>query len=154
MGNFKLSKTSLERLEGVDEELVAIVKRAITITPIDFGIPWMGGLRTIDDQRKLVEKKVSFTMKSKHIEGKAFDVVAYVGLRPSWELELYDDIADTIIQAAKEIGVKQLKWGGAWHIDNILDWDGTALEAYDDMVKVRTEQGRRVFTDMPHFQKG
>ena len=28
MGNFKLSKTSLERLEGVDEELVAIVKRA------------------------------------------------------------------------------------------------------------------------------
>ena len=101
MGNFKLSKTSLERLEGVDEELVAIVKRAITITPIDFGIPWMGGLRTIEDQRKLFEKKVSFTMKSKHIEGKAFDVVAYVGPRPSWELELYDDIADTIIQSEK-----------------------------------------------------
>jgi peptidoglycan L-alanyl-D-glutamate endopeptidase CwlK len=154
MSEFKLSKTSLGRLEGVDEELVAIVKRAITITPIDFGIPWMGGLRTIADQRKLVEKKVSHTMKSKHIEGNAFDVVAYVGARPSWELALYDDLADTIIKSAKEIGVKQLKWGGAWHIDNILEWDGTALEAYDDMVKVRTAQGRRVFTDMPHFQKG
>ena len=35
MGQFKLSKTSLGRLEGVDEELVAVVKRAITITPID-----------------------------------------------------------------------------------------------------------------------
>ena len=62
MGNFKLSKTSLERLEGVDEELVAIVKRAITITPIDFGIPWMGGLRTIEDQRKLFEKKVTIVI--------------------------------------------------------------------------------------------
>jgi len=67
---------------------------------------------------------------------------------------LYDDLADTIIKSAKEIGVEQLKWGGAWHIDNILEWKGTALEAYDDMVKVRTDQGRRVFTDMPHFQKG
>jgi len=154
MSDFKLSKTSLGRLEGVDEELVAIVKRAITITPIDFGIPWMGGLRTIEDQRELVKKKVSHTMKSKHIEGNAFDVVAYVGARPSWELALYDDLADTIIKSAKEIGVEQLKWGGAWHIDNILEWKGTALEAYDDMVKVRTDQGRRVFTDMPHFQKG
>ena len=39
MSKFKLSSTSLGRLEGVDEELVAVVKRAITITPIDFGIP-------------------------------------------------------------------------------------------------------------------
>jgi len=154
MSQFKLSKTSLSRLKGVNEELVSVVKRAIAITPIDFGIPWMGGLRTIEDQRELVKKKVSFTMKSKHIEGNAFDVVAYVGPRPSWELALYDDLADTIIKAAKEVGMSQLKWGGAWHIDNILDWDGTALEAYDDMVRVRTDQGRRVFTDMPHFQIG
>ena len=143
MGNFKLSKTSLERLEGVDEELVAIVKRAITITPIDFGIPWMGGLRTIDDQRKLVEKKVSFTMKSKHIEGKAFDVVAYVGPRPSWELELYDDIADTIIQSAREIGVKQLKWGGA----NLPSFRQIDLFFYD-LLPYRCFYLRLVFLDV------
>ena len=68
-----------------------------------------------------------------------------------WELELYDDIADTIIQSAKEIGVKQLS--GVGPADNILDWDGTALEAYDDMVKVRTEQGGE-FSQIYHFQKG
>ena len=154
MSKFKLSSTSLGRLEGVDEELVAVVKRAITITPIDFGIPPLGGLRTIEEQRKLVESGASKTMKSKHIDGVAFDFMCYLGPRPSWEIKLYDDVADVMVKSAKEIGLTQLKWGGAWHIDNILDWDGTMLDAYNDYVDTRRKQGRTPFTDMPHFQKG
>ena len=35
---YKLSKRSLSRLEGVDPKLVAVVKRAIELTRVDFGV--------------------------------------------------------------------------------------------------------------------
>ena len=42
---FKLSKRSLKRLQGVNQDLIDVVNRAIVITEIDFGIS--EGLRTI-----------------------------------------------------------------------------------------------------------
>mgnify|MGYP007073301953 CR=1 FL=1 len=37
MSEFKLSRRSLDRLQGVDERMVAVVKHAITVTRRDFG---------------------------------------------------------------------------------------------------------------------
>jgi peptidoglycan L-alanyl-D-glutamate endopeptidase CwlK len=105
---FKLSNRSLERLEGVDERLVTIVKTAIHLTKIDFGV--VCGLRTIEEQRELVEKGASQTMKSKHIDGLAVDLMAYIGSRASWELNLYDDIADAMAQAARELLQSRILW--------------------------------------------
>jgi peptidoglycan LD-endopeptidase CwlK len=51
-------------LQGVDEQLVATVKLAILITKIDFGV--ICGLRTMEEQRALVDKGASKTMRSKH----------------------------------------------------------------------------------------
>lgn len=146
---FKLSQRSLKNLEGVDPNLVAVVKRAIEITKVDFGVT--EGVRTIARQKELVAKGASQTMKSKHIEGKAVDLVAYIGSRISWELNLYDDIADAMKQAAKELGVS-LRWGGAWHINNIADWSGTMQEAMDSYIDTRRKAGQRPFLDCPHFE--
>jgi len=111
---FKLSQRSLDRMEGVDERLVAVAKSAIGHTKTDFGV--ICGLRTIEEQRELVDKGASKTMKSKHIEGRALDLMAYVGSRGSWELNLYDDLADAVKQGAIDVGVA-VRWGAAWHID-------------------------------------
>jgi uncharacterized protein YcbK (DUF882 family) len=73
---FKLGKRSLEKLEGVDASLVAVVKRAIELTKIDFGVIY--GLRTVEEQEKLFAAGKSQTMKSKHLEGRAVDLMAYV----------------------------------------------------------------------------
>ena len=146
---FKLSKRSLERLEGVDEELVWVVERAIELTDIDFGVT--EGVRTVERQRELVAKGASKTMKSKHIEGRAVDLAAYIGSRLSWEMSLYDNIADAMSAAALELGVK-LRWGAAWHISDITEYDGTMQDATDEYVRIRTEQGRRPFIDGPHFE--
>ena len=35
-------------------------------------------------------------MKSKHLEGRAVDLMAYIGGRGSWELNVYDEIADAM----------------------------------------------------------
>lgn len=146
---FKLSKRSLSRLEGVRPELVAVVQRAITITNVDFGV--IQGLRTMEEQRELVAKGASQTMKSKHLTGEAVDVMAYVGSRGSWEMSLYDDIADAFKLAAIEEDV-QIRWGAAWQVKDLREWDGTMQDAMDEYIDLRRSQGRRPFIDGPHFE--
>lgn len=106
---FKLSQRSLDRLTGVDEDLVAVVKRAIEITEVDFGIT--DGIRTLDRQEELYKKGLSKTMKSKHLIGRAVDVVAYVDGKVSWEEQYYHTIATAMKSAATELNVN-IKWGG------------------------------------------
>ena len=146
---YKLSQRSLDRMEGVDERLVAVAKAAIGHTKTDFGV--ICGLRTIEEQRELYSKGASKTMKSKHIDGNALDLMAYVGSRGSWEIKLYFDIADAVKQAAIDVGVA-MRWGAAWHINDIRDWDGTMEEAYNAYVDLRRSQGKSPFIDGPHFE--
>lgn len=148
---FKLSGRSLKNLDGIDTRLIEVVHYAIGVSRIDFGVT--EGLRTIERQRELVAAGASQTMNSKHIQGKAVDLVAYIGTRVSWELNLYDDIADAMKLAATEIGVP-IRWGAAWHLDDIRNWDGTMQDAMDDYINVRRSQGKRPFIDGPHFEIG
>jgi peptidoglycan L-alanyl-D-glutamate endopeptidase CwlK len=145
---YKLGKRSLERLEGVDERMVAIVKSAIHQSKQDFSVTC--GLRSIEEQKKLVAKGASQTMKSKHIDGLAVDLAAWEdGIR--WELNLYDEIADAVKAAANDLGVA-VRWGAAWHIDSFGDYKGTAEDAMNEYVDLRRSQGRRPFIDAPHFE--
>tara|TARA_Y100000389_G_scaffold48668_1_gene43981 strand:+ start:3105 stop:3557 length:453 start_codon:yes stop_codon:yes gene_type:complete len=146
---FKLSQRSLSRLEGVDDALVAVVQRAIEVTTIDFGVT--EGLRTIERQQELVDRGASKTMKSKHLNGSAVDLVAYLGSRVSWELNLYDNIADAMKQAAMELDVA-VRWGGAWTTSNICEWQGTMEQAMTNYIDMRRLQNRRPFIDGPHFE--
>jgi peptidoglycan LD-endopeptidase CwlK len=147
--SFRLSDRSLSKLQGVDEQLVATVKLAILITKVDFGV--ICGIRTMEEQRALVEKGASQTMRSKHLDGKAVDLMAYIGSRGSWELNLYDDIADAMKQAATETGAV-LRWGAAWHVPDIRQYDGTMEDAMNGYVDLRRSQGKRPFIDGPHFE--
>ena len=70
---FNLSQTSLDKLKGVNPELVKVVKRAIQISKQDFAVN--EGLRTIERQRQLVNSGASQTMNSRHIGGFAVDLV-------------------------------------------------------------------------------
>ena len=146
---FKLSQRSLDRLEGVKPDLVKVVKRAIELTTVDFGV--IEGVRTEERQKELVAKGASKTMKSKHLEGNAVDLMVYVDGRGCWELNLYDEVADAMRQAAIEEGVP-VRWGCAWHIDNIEDYDGTMEDAMNAYIDLRRSQGKRPFLDGPHFE--
>ena len=149
---FKLSQRSLDNLDGVDERLVGVVNRAISITKVDFGV--VCGLRTEAEQEALVASGASRTMKSKHLTGDAVDLLAYVGSRASWELNLYDDIADAMAESALSLGVS-LRWGAAWTVPDIADWftRGKTMEAaMNSYIDLRRSQGRRPFIDGPHFE--
>ena len=147
--SYILSRRSRGNLARVDKRLSKIVKNAIQITTVDFGV--IQGIRTIEEQKALVEKGASQTMKSKHLDGLAVDLMAYIGSRGSWELNLYDDIADAIRESAIKENVA-IRWGAAWHIQNICEWEDSMEDAMGSYIDLRRSEGKRPFIDAPHFE--
>ena len=151
---YKLSGRSLNKLEGVHPTMVDTVKRAIELSKVDFGVIY--GVRSLAEQKRLYEAGRSQTMKSKHLVQEdgyshAVDLMAYDGSNPSWDIVMYDDIADAMKAAALKTGAK-IGWGAAWQIDDIAKWDGTMEQAMNAYIDLRRGQGRRPFIDGPHFQ--
>lgn len=146
---FKLSRRSLSNLQGVDPKLVEVVKHAITITKVDFGV--IEGVRSIETQRRYVEAGKSQTMTSRHLTGHAVDLMAYIDGKGTWELNLYDEVANAMKAAAVKVGVP-IRWGGAWNVPDIRVWPGTMKAALDHYVDAQRKQRKRIFIDAPHFE--
>ena len=151
---YKLSGRSLNKLEGVHPTMVDTVKRAIQLSKVDFGVIY--GVRSLAEQKRLYEAGRSQTMKSKHLVQEdgyshAVDLMAYDGSDPSWDIVMYDDIADAMKAAAKETGAK-IRWGAAWTIDNIAEWERPMQDAMNNYIDVRRKSGRTPFIDGPHFE--
>lgn len=108
---FKLSQRSLNNLKGVHPDLVAVVHRAIAITPVDFTVT--EGLRTVERQKQLVATGASKTMNSRHLTGHAVDLAAWVGGGIRWDWPLYDVLAVAMKKAAQELEIPII-WGGDW----------------------------------------
>jgi len=147
--SFKLSSRSIDRLNGVNAGLITVVNAAIDMTKVDFGVTC--GMRTVEEQKALVAKGASQTMKSKHLEGRAVDLVAYVGSNVTWALNMYDEIADAMADSARIHGVP-IKWGAAWSVGDISKYSGSMEDAMNEYVDLRRSQGRRPFIDAPHFE--
>ena len=116
---FKLSQKSLDRLSGVHPELVAVVKRAIEITEVDFAV--LEGVRSKARQEQLIKAGASQTMRSRHLTGHAVDLGAYVGGSVRWDWPLYDKIALAMKAAALELQVA-IEWGGDWKMKDGPHW--------------------------------
>lgn len=111
MSEFKLSRRSLERLQGVHPDLVKVVLLAIQLTEVDFGIT--EGVRTIEKQREYFAKGASKTMNSRHLTGHAVDLAAYIGAEVRWDWPLYHKLADAMKRAANSLNIP-IVWGGDW----------------------------------------
>lgn len=143
---FKLSNRSLSRLDKVNPNLVKVVKRAIEISDVDFTVT--EGLRTLETQRLYVKQGKSQTMKSKHLDGLAVDLAAYVNNTVSWDFDHYFKIADAMRKAAIELKT-QVKWGGAWRFLN--DYTDSK-SAYNEYIAERKRLGKKPFLDGVHFE--
>ena len=135
---FKLSKRSFDRLIGVNEKMVSVVKRAIEISEVDFMV--VEGIRTKQRQEELYAqgrtkpgKIVTWTMKSKHIEGLAVDIApCNKDGSINWnDLKMFDKMADAMFKAAKELNIN-IRHGADWNMNG-----------------VKREKGE---TDSPHFE--
>ena len=56
---FKWGRTSKRRMEGVNPLLIEFAERLIEASRYDLTIPWMGGVRTAEDQKEIYDRGAS-----------------------------------------------------------------------------------------------
>lgn len=136
--SFKFSEKSKKRMEGVNPILVEVMLKAIEVSPIDFGIPRDGGLRTTERQQELYAlgrtvhaRKVTnadgIRNKSYHQSGNAIDVYAYVAKKASWKKVHMGIIAGVIIATGRLMGV-EIEWGGTFGSKTFQGWDSAHFQ--------------------------
>lgn len=106
-----LSSRSKYALEGVNPDLVRVVRRAIALSDIDFVVT--EGLRTEERQAELVKAGASKTMNSRHITGHAVDLAPIIAGQVRWDWPPFHELARAMKQAAAAEGVA-IVWGGDW----------------------------------------
>ncbi|WP_191084416.1 M15 family metallopeptidase [Roseococcus microcysteis] len=102
---------SEKSLQGVHPDLVAVVRRAHAVSPVNFIVT--EGLRTPERQRELFNAGATKTLRSRHLTGHAVDLAAKVGNEVRWDWPLYEQLALAMKAAAEELGVP-VEWGGDW----------------------------------------
>ena len=109
-----MDERSEKNLKGVHPDLVKIVERAHEIA-IEDGKDFIvtEGLRTVARQRELFAHGATTTMKSRHLNGHAVDLMAMVGGQGRWDWPLYEHLWGYMGQSAKELSFP-LEWGGNW----------------------------------------
>lgn len=105
---YVLGNRSLREMVGVNPILTFAVYMAIRRTKQDFTV--FDGLRSKNEQRKLVARGASKTMKSNHIPGNAIDLVAWVDGKPSWDEKYYPAIAKAMHEVITEYELP-IEWG-------------------------------------------
>ena len=75
---YKFHQRSLNNLSTVHPDLQRVMLEAITNSPYDFGVT--EGLRTKERQQQLFDQGKSKTLNSRHLSGKAVDVVIFLGV--------------------------------------------------------------------------
>lgn len=155
---YVLGPKSLAELNGVHPRLVEVVKRAIQLTSVDFGVH--DGLRTREEQASYVKSGVSKTMNSKHLAqpdgwGHAVDLVPYINGKLRWEWPPIYAIAAAMAIASRELQLP-LRWGGVWDRRFPVDFPTYTAGGMERSVSAYTarqrERGRRAFLDGPHFE--
>lgn len=111
---YKFGHQSLRRLQGVDSRLRALAFKILELHDCTV----IYGLRTRAEQKRLFDAKLSKTLNSKHLVGKAIDIAPYP---LDWDNQKrFYFFAGMILSAAHELDIK-IRWGGDWDMDNDLD---------------------------------
>lgn len=146
---YQLGTRSKEFLAYVHKDIRAVVEKAIEITPIDFTVT--AGKRTLSEQKEMVAKGVSQTLKSRHIDGTAVDLAPIVDGKISFDWQYFFPLAQAMKDAANELGIK-IRWGGCW--DFINDKEGKPEDWVEAYKNYRKSLGKKAFLDGPHFDLG
>lgn len=148
-----LSETSLRRLEGVDPRLVECVEKVSGMLA-DLNLQVLEGKRTEAEHTLYYEKGVAHKPDhSAHLYGYAVDLGVFIGERLCLEQEIYDDVAQSMVYAAREVGIK-LRWGGAPQVDDMRLHEGFIEDLTNDWIDHRRDRQKRPIVDLHHFEIG
>lgn len=141
---YSFGRSSDTRKRSVSKYLQLAADRSIKCSPVDFGVPWMGGKRTAVEQKDLFDKnysradgydKLSYHQKTDEVgAGLAIDLVPYIpgagfaydapgrfGIIGMLMLEAWEELQDE----GEIPETLHLHWGGFWRNrePKNLGWD-------------------------------
>lgn len=103
------AERSLPHLEEIHIDLFEVVFLARLISEVPFEIT--DGMRTIEEQQHYFDTGRSQTMNSKHLTGRAVDVVP---IPVRWDYESFLPIAKAMKEASDILDIP-IVWGGDWN---------------------------------------
>lgn len=115
----QLSTKSESLLKKVHPDLARVVRRAAAGLSGDPGFVITCGIRSVEEQKRLMAAGATRTMRSRHLPGAknglshAVDLAATIGGAVKWDWPLYAKLAAAMKAAAKAEKV-QIEWGGDW----------------------------------------
>lgn len=147
---FRFGASSEKELVGVNFDLVTVTRLALQRSKQDFIV--FDGIRSLAEQQRHVQNGTSKTMKSKHLDGLAVDLVPWINGKPVWDWNGCYLIAMAMDEAATELGLAhRITWGGAW--DRTLAQFGGDSKAYmNEVIAYRQRHPGPDFIDGPHFE--
>jgi len=144
---YEFSKRSKGRMQGVHPELALIFQEALKVSPIDFGIPGDGGVRTAERQNEMYldpdistncdgyGKQSNHQVRDGEKYGMALDFYAYINGAASWKSHHLSMVVGVIMSTARRLRdegkVKiRLTWGGTFGSNDFTGWDQCHIEGY------------------------
>lgn len=157
---YVLGSKSLANMSPLHPNLIFVVKKAITLTTVDFGVPSTGGGRTAQEQNVLFKQGVTtkdgFKKKSNHqikADGFGYAVDCVPWIDGAWEHEDWEPVyfvASAMSKAANILKTK-IKWGGNWsEVMSTYGSDPDDMRAAVERYKVK--HAGPDFIDGPHFE--
>ena len=166
---YALGSRSLSFCAHVDPKLMAVVKRAISICPVDFGM-------TEDQSRTVAQQAAKVAAGVSHVRpgpaarhmiqpdgySKAVDLVPWVDGRFQWgdknwkvhtadgrTLDPFFDIAAAMVAACNALATP-LRWGGCWASTSTLPTTAEGLRA--SIVAYNRRHAGPDFNDIGHWE--
>lgn len=114
------STRSLNNLAEVNPKLQAVAECALQQSPVDFVV--VDGGRTEAEHKNNVANGKSWIKRSKHQDGLAIDVAAYVQGKITYDAKYYYKIADAFQACALQTNTP-ITWGGDWKVKDLMHFE-------------------------------
>ena len=125
------------------------MRRAQAIADIQLVV--VHGKRTGAEQEEFFRKGVTSGNMSPHLYGTAVDILPMIHGRLSPEAEAADEVATVMRLSASDLNIP-IRWGGAWHVNDITEFDGLMEDLSNAYLEHSVLNGIRPQLDTHHFE--
>lgn len=117
---YVFSKRSILNLSETRIEMQQLAECAIRVTPVDFVV--IDGGRTEEEHKINVANGKSWTTRSRHQDGAAIDVAAWVDRKITYDPAPYYQIYEAFNFCSMKLNIP-IVWGGNWKVRDLMHFE-------------------------------
>ena len=114
---FVFSQRSVSNISETHPDLQRLTECALNKTTVDFVV--VDGMRTDEEHQKNLTDGVSWIKRSRHQDGMAIDVAAYVDGKITYDHKPYYAIAGAFYMCSEDLDIPIVS-GGEWRVKDLM----------------------------------